>query len=365
MPRDLPSSPLLVEIAITGRCNLHCQYCFYGDEMAALNDLPTERWLDFLDELGRLAVYRIVLTGGEPFTRPDLFVLIDRAIENRMRYSILTNGTLIDERLLARFDKGKRRLRLDSIQVSIDGSRAEIHNRSRPGSFDRALRGLRLLVEAGFPATVRVTVNRYNVDDLEDIAWLLLEDVGLHSFTTNEAEPGGVAAHNPASIMLTPAQRLRAMETLSRLAERYEGRIGASAGPLALARLFGEIEQALAEGRTSLPGRGTLSGCGGVWTKMAVQHDGTMVPCHWLGSLHMGTIGVDDLQEVWLHHPLINRVRRRRDIPLESLETCRDCAYRGFCTGGCPGLALLLTGEMDAPSPMSCYRLHLEGANGM
>ena len=94
-PPGLKPRPKNVDISITGRCNLRCQYCFYADEMVALSDLPTERWLAFFEELGELAIQRVTLSGGEAFTRPDLFELIDGVIANKMRYSILSNGTLI------------------------------------------------------------------------------------------------------------------------------------------------------------------------------------------------------------------------------------------------------------------------------
>ena len=352
------SAPRKVDIAITGRCNLRCKYCFYADEMTALADLPTERWLAFFAELGDLAVQRVTLTGGEVFTRPDLFELIDGVIANRMRYSLLSNGTLITEEVLAQFETGKRRLRLDSIQVSIDGSRAEIHDRSRPKSFERALRGLRLLKEAGFPVTVRVTINTHNVDDLPNVARLLLEDVGLPSFSTNEAFPMGAGNCPGESVTLTRDQRQQAMDTLQALNERYDGRIGAQAGPLALARQFADIEARLARGETEMPGRGKLAACGGVFDKVDIQHDGTIVPCHLLPTFSMGKIGVDDLQEVWLHHPNINTIRQRRSIPIRTLETCRDCRYAGFCTGGCPGGVLNATGILLARDPAICYRIH-------
>jgi SynChlorMet cassette radical SAM/SPASM protein ScmE len=356
LPR-VPSAPSSVDIAITGRCNLKCKYCFYADEMTALSDLPTERWLSFFEELGRLAVQRVCLTGGEVFTRPDLFELIDGIVANHMRYNLLSNGTLITEETLHRFETGKRRLRLDYIQISIDGSRAEIHNRSRPDSFDRALRGLRLLVKSGFPATVRVTVNRYNVDDLEGIARLLLEDVGLPGFGTNEAYSCGATDRDQGRVLLTPPQREQAMDTLARLAAHYDGRISASAGPLSYAREFKRIEEALAAGETGSPGRGTLCGCGGMWSKLAVLHDGTIVPCHNLGTVHLGAVGMDDFQQVWLEHPTMVALRRRREIPLQSLETCRDCSYQGFCTGGCPQGALQVYGEINARNPFNCYRV--------
>jgi len=155
-PKGVAQAPKSVDLALTGRCNLSCRYCFYADSMTTRTDLPAERWLDFFTELGGLGVQRVCLSGGEIFVRPDIFALIDGVIENKMRYNILSNGTLITPDVIGAFSEGKRRLRLDSIQVSVDGSCAAIHDLSRPHkSFDRAVRGLRLLVEGKFPATVR------------------------------------------------------------------------------------------------------------------------------------------------------------------------------------------------------------------
>jgi SynChlorMet cassette radical SAM/SPASM protein ScmE len=364
-PPGLMATPRNIEISVTGGCNLKCQYCFYADEMAALSDLPTERWLAFFEELGQLAVQRVTLSGGELFTRPDLFQLIDGVIENKMRYSILTNGTLITEDTLREFAVGKRRLRLDSIQVSIDGSCAEVHDRSRPpNSFHRALRGLRLLVHARFPATVRVTINHHNVNDLENVARLLLEDVGLSSFSTNEAEQMGTARCFGQDVVLTEEERRQAMESLEVIVERYGGRVAAQAGPLTRTRTFHDIGERVARGETEMPGRGTLCSCGGVFQKMAVLHDGTMVPCNLLPKLTMGVIGVNPLKEAWLHHPSINLVRYRRQIPLSSLPTCRDCPYVGFCTGGCPGSVASKFGRLNVIDPVYCYRSYLEEAQG-
>jgi SynChlorMet cassette radical SAM/SPASM protein ScmE len=360
-PPGLSSRPRNVDISITGRCNLKCQYCFYADEMAALSDLPTARWLDCFEELGELAVQRVTLSGGEAFTRPDLFELIDGVIANRMRYSILSNGTLITKKTVAAFQEGKRRLRLDSIQVSIDGSCAEVHNKSRPpDSFDRAMRGLRLLKEAGFPVTVRATINRHNVDDLENIARLLIEDVGLSGFSTNEAEQMGSARCYGQDVMLTEEERRRAMQALTAIDARYGGRIGAQAGPLSRARHFAEIAERVARGETGIPGRGTLCSCGGVFSKMAILHDGTMVPCNLLPTLTMGVVGVNSIQEAWLHHPSINVVRHRRQIPLSALESCRDCPYIGFCAGGCPASVMSKFGQLNAIDPVICYRRYIE-----
>jgi SynChlorMet cassette radical SAM/SPASM protein ScmE len=350
-------SPREVDIAITGKCNLACQYCFYADEMVARSNLPTDRWLSFFEELRQLGVMTVCLTGGEVFTRPDLFELIDGIIANRMRYQLLSNGTMVTAQTLAQFEIGKRRQRMDSIQISVDGSSAEVHDLSRPKSFGRALEGLKLLKKAGYPVSVRVTINRFNVDDLENVAYLLLEEVGLSSFSTNEAYACGATNRTEDSIILTPAQRQQAMETLTRLSEQYDQRIQAQAGPLVFANEMKIMDEMRACGQNGRPGRGTLSSCGGAFTKIAVLHDGTIVPCHLLSTLRLGTIGVDSLQDIWLNHPTMKAMRQRREIPLSSLATCQGCTYQGFCTGGCPGGAVYAYGEINARNPMDCYRV--------
>ena len=362
-PGGMARVPESVDISLTGRCNLSCRYCFYADSMTARTDLPTERWLAFFKELGDMGVQRVCLSGGEVFLRPDLFTLIDGIIENRMRYSILTNGTLITEATIERFWEGKRRLRLDSIQVSIDGSCPGVHDLSRPpASFDRALGGLKLLATAKFPVTVRVTLNRHNIDDLENIARLLLEEVGLPGFSTNEAEAMGTARCHGENIILTDGERQRAMTILTALNRKYNQRISGDAGPLAIARMMSEIEDCLERGEKGIAGRGTLCACGGVFSKMAVLHDGTMVPCNLLPTLTMGVIGIRSLQEAWLTSPAINTIRYRRNIPLSALPGCSDCAYTGFCTGGCPASVMAKSGTLIGTDPLTCYRRYHDGA---
>jgi SynChlorMet cassette radical SAM/SPASM protein ScmE len=328
--------------------------------MNTLNDLPTERWLSILDELGKMAVQRVTLTGGEVFTRPDVFQLIDGIVANRMRYRILTNGTLITEKTLAEFEVGKRRLRLDTIQISVDGSRAEIHNLSRPpNSFERAIRALRLLVAEGFPVTARVTINQHNVDDLEDIASLLLQDVGLLNFSTNETSPMGSAKCTGENLILTRDQRRRAMETLARLNIQYGDCIGALSGPLVMAKRQADIKARMERGETESPKEGKLTSCGTVFSKMSILHDGTIVPCCLLPKLTMGVAGKNSLQDVWLHHPSINIVRQRGEIPVRMLPTCKNCQYAGFCSGGCPAMVMSQTGRLNARDPMDCYRIYV------
>ncbi len=358
----LHEAPRALDLSLTGRCNLRCAYCFYADEMVGRRDLPAERWLDFFRELDGLAVRSLTLSGGELFLRPDLWELLDGIVAARMRYSILTNGTLLTEDVLAQLGQAHRRRRLDVVQVSIDGSRAEIHDASRgKGSFEKAIRGLRLLRAAGFPATARVTVNRHNVGDLENVFRLLLDEIGLARVGTNDAMPMGTGCARREDIVLLPEQRPEAMRTLVRLEREYPGRLTATAGSLALWHMFREMEEARATGRkTRRWTMGCLSSCGCMFAKLAVHHDGMIVPCNMLAAAALGTIGETPIRSIWQDHPLLKEMRGRGKIPMDQVPGCAGCEWIPYCSGGCPAAEYTRTGEMNVANPECCYRRFLE-----
>ncbi|MBM4284636.1 MAG: SynChlorMet cassette radical SAM/SPASM protein ScmE [Deltaproteobacteria bacterium] len=352
-------SPREVEVAITTRCNLRCAYCSHFTSAADVgHDLPTGEWLEFFAELGRLAVMNITLEGGEPFLRKDLPELIEGIVNHRMRFGVLSNGTLITDEMAA-FLAATRRC--DSVQVSIDGSMPETHDACRgEGNFVRAMNGLQALQRHGVPVSVRVTIHRRNLRDLEGVARLLLEEVGLPNFSTNYASFMGLCRSQADTVQLTTAERSEAMENLHRLNRKYGGRVTGTAGPVAELQDWQEVLQAQQEGRAGLPGRGVLVACGGLFTKLAVRADGVLVPCMQMCHLELGRINRDDLGEVWRRHPELTRLRRRNEIALADFDFCRGCRFIPFCTGNCPALAYTMTGLENHPAPDSCLRRFLE-----
>ena len=80
-------TPRIVDIAITGQCNLRCAYCSHFSSPGEVpEDLTTVEWLSFFGELNRLTVMNVILQGGEPFCRTDLKRLLEGIVENRMRF---------------------------------------------------------------------------------------------------------------------------------------------------------------------------------------------------------------------------------------------------------------------------------------
>jgi SynChlorMet cassette radical SAM/SPASM protein ScmE len=321
-------------------------------------DLPKEGWLQFFEELNRCAVMNVTLEGGEPFYRKDLNELVEGIVENRMRFNILSNGTLITDEMAAFLASTER---CDGVQVSIDGSVPTTHDACRgEGNFLRAMNGIKSLQNHNVPVSVRVTIHRQNVWDLENVSKLLLEEVGLPSFSTNAASYMGLCRKNTDQVQLTVEERSLAMDTLLKLNEKYNGRISASAGPLAEGKNWLEMERALGERQEALDGRGFLSGCNGPTSQIAVRADGVMVPCIQMSHIELGRINRDNLQEVWQEHHELKRLRERHKISLTEFEFCQECEYLGYCTGNCPALAYTILGKEDHPSPDACLKRFLE-----
>jgi SynChlorMet cassette radical SAM/SPASM protein ScmE len=355
----LMRTPKSLDLEITGACNLRCRYCsHFSSEGDVDQDLATEEWLAFLDKLGRCSVLEVCLQGGEPFMREDLRQIIDGIVRNRMRFSVLTNGTLITDETAAHIASTGR---CNAIQVSIDGSMEITHDAFRGrGSFGMAVAGLKTLLEHGVPATVRVTIHKRNVSDLAAVAKLLLEEIGLSSFSTNSAAHLGLCRRNREPVQLDAEEKSLAMRSLLHLTGKYEGRISASAGPLAEARMWLEMERAAAYPKVGAKSGGYLNGCGGPMTKLAVRADGVIVPCTLLPGMELGRINRDELREVWLEHPELNRFRRRSSISLRDFEFCSGCRYVDSCTGNCPAVAYTMLKDAYHPNPDACYRCFLD-----
>jgi len=356
-------SPRTVHLEISSKCNLRCHYCYYFDNDAVdYTNLPTEQWLQFFVELGRLAVMNVSLAGGEPFLRPDLRELIEGIIQNKMRFCILSNGTLIDDQI-AEYIAGTHRC--NYVQVSIDGASAKVHDSCRgKGSFVKAVSGIKTLQRHNVPVAVRVTLHHHNVHDIENIACFLLDELGISSFGTNSAGYIGACRKNAGEVLLTNEDRQIAMHDLLNLSQKYPGRIAASAGPLYEAEYWRKMEAARLNRDPAFPNCGHLTACGCPFSEISVRADGIIIPCSMLAHMVLGRINQDSLQDVWLNNPELNQLRRRRKIPLNELDFCRGCNYMQYCTGNCPGTAFNLTGDTNSPSPDACLRKFLaEGGN--
>ncbi|MDD2733605.1 MAG: radical SAM protein [Desulfuromonadaceae bacterium] len=172
--------PLFGILIVTYRCNHKCIYCDMPDVARSCAEqsrpeFDTAAFCSVIDEMAQLGVKAIALTGGEPLLRTDILELISHARRKGIMTHLSTNGALIGE-LEA---KGLIEAGLDSISVSIDGTTAEIHGRSRKsqGALERAQAAIRMLVEErnkqGSPVRIKIltVLSKNNIDDIVNILY--------------------------------------------------------------------------------------------------------------------------------------------------------------------------------------------------
>lgn len=355
----LMRTPRTLDVSITNNCNLKCCYCSDSTEDSNWReDLPIEEWSQFFTELNHCATISVTISGGEPLLRGDIIHILQCIVDNRMRYSILTNGTLVTNYIANWIFNSKR---CDSVQVSIDGSCPETHDSFRgKGSFEEAVGGLKRLQKHNIPVGVRLTIHRKNVYHLFEIVHYLLVDLKLPTISTNAASYLGRCRNDSVTIQLTTEERSFAMETLLELSEKFGDRISATAGPLAEARLWSEMETARRAKHEGFKNAGFLRSCGGVFSKLAVSANGCYLPCSQMQHLVLGRINKDKLYTLWHNHPKLQELRNRIHLPLSNYKFCNDCDYIAYCRGNCPALAYTQTGSENHPSPDACLKRFLE-----
>jgi mycofactocin biosynthetic radical S-adenosylmethionine protein MftC len=160
------SAPICLTWELTYACNLRCRHCLSSSGRAASNELSTSQAFVVIDQMIEMQVFYANVGGGEPLGRPDFRDIVEHAVGRGLGMKVSTNGTLVDDSMAQWISETPY---LD-IQISIDGTSAEINDRIRGrGSFDSALRAMDRLADRGFRFTLNSVVTRANIDDLDEL----------------------------------------------------------------------------------------------------------------------------------------------------------------------------------------------------
>ncbi len=345
----------------TAGCNLECIHCRRLDVSHELmkSDMSTEQARRMIDDLAGFARCILVFSGGEPLMRPDVFDLAAHAREKGLLIALASNGTLIDETMAGRIaDTGFHR-----VSISLDGADATTHDgfRKLPGSFDRAVRGLKLLRQAGVSTQVNCTIARHNANQLEAVLKLAesVDASAMHYFLLVPVGCGEQIAED---------QMLDASEVERRLLEVYELeqstalQVKATCAP----HYYRIIRQeAMARG-TPMPshqghphahaGSGDVGraqsemgavtkGCLAGTAVCFVSHEGDVFPCGYL-PISAGNVTRRSLADIWANSDVFAKLRDP-DL-LEG--KCGCCEYRNVCSG-CRARAFYEHGNYLAEEP--------------
>jgi heme b synthase len=344
--------PRLVFWELTTGCNLRCVHCrASATELMSPNDLSYAESCRVVDQIAEYAPLILVLSGGEPLWRRDVFDLAQRARSRGLRVALATNGTLVDEAMAERIrDAG-----IERVAVSLDGAGAATHDnvRGMPGAFDAALRGLTLLKGLGVPTQINTTVTRHNAHQLGAMIDLA-ESLGVVAFHLFLLVPVG------CGLEIAEEQAIRGEEAEEILTWFYQRstvtsmELKATCAPHYYRIMRQQRAEARREGIPLAPlathgmhaiTKGCLAGTGVCF----VSHQGEVYPCGYL-PVSAGNLREEPFREIWEHAEIFESLRH--DDNLEG--KCGCCEFRNVCSG-CRARAFGVTGNYLGEEPSCVY----------
>ena len=346
--------PRLVFWELTKGCNLRCVHCrASAQELASPLDLDTADALKVIDKLAAYAHPVLVLSGGEPLFRKDLFALASYATERGLPVALASNGTLITPEVAARLRvSGIRR-----VAISFDGADAETHDRFRglPGAFEAALRGLLAAQGAGLSTQINTTVTRRTAPQLPRILQMAVT-LGVDALHTFLLVPVGCGADLPAEEMVPADEYEKILNWFYDREKEGVLELKATCAPhYHRVRKQREVEERRAGGppaaspllaRSHRGGAGCLAGTGVCF----ISHRGEVFPCGYL-PLKAGDLRTQSFAEVWEESPVFAVLRD----PDSLKGKCRLCEFRKLCLG-CRARAYAATGDFLSEEPVCAYR---------
>jgi radical SAM protein with 4Fe4S-binding SPASM domain len=305
--------PMTALWEITYACNHKCAFCYNCPERGR-RELSKDQIIEGLHKIADLGCIFLVLSGGEPLTRPDFFDIAWAGKRLGFALRIYTNGYLVDE-IVAR---KMRDLMPFEIEVSFHGSRAETFDKLTgvPGSFERVLQGIRNLRAQGLKVNMKCPITRWNQSELRDIK-ALAESLGCHAEFDAVITPRDDGDTSPLALQ----------------ADREF-----------LEKLWSPEYADITHEEVPVPRNDTIvqANCGTGRSTVALDPYGNIYPCvQWRRSAGLIT-EVQDMRALWKESPVLNEVRRiALEIPKTTLKTCESGEFCSFC----PGVAEVQTGD--------------------
>jgi heme d1 biosynthesis radical SAM protein NirJ len=349
-----PAGPVVIWNLVR-RCNLTCRHCY---ATSADKDFPgelgTAQVFTVLNDLKGFRVPVLILSGGEPLMRPDIFEISHRAKAMGFYLALSSNGTLITRDNIGAIAS----VGYDYVGISLDGMRAT-HDRfrRRDGAFDEALRGIRLCRDAGLKIGLRFTLTQNNAPELPEL--LQLMDVeGIDKFYLSHLNYAGRGYKNRRDDVQHRITR-EAMELLfercwedvleGRTREFVTGNNDAD-GPF----LLQWVKRRLPEHRERM--RAMLEAWGGNASGVNVaniDNEGRVHPDTMWWDYTLGSVKERPFSGIWrdTSDPLMAGLKRKHR-PLNG--RCGDCAFLSICGGNSRTRAWRLTGDPWAEDP-GCY----------
>lgn len=332
---------------ITMACNMRCMHCGSACSHALPEELTTEEAMTLCDDIGKLGMKWVTLSGGEPLTRKDWPQIAQRLNENNVIPNIITNGWLLDEDTI----KLMKESGIGTVAISLDGVR-ETHDAIRcKGSFDKNMDSFKLLKKNDQYSGAITSINKTNLKELDQIKDVLL-DLGVDSWQLQICIPMGNMANHPEELVEPKDIDVILDFCLKTALEKKI--IIYPADCLGYYTEKEEIIRAISLGNSSFA---PWAGCNAGKRGFGILHNGDILGCTSIRdrSYIEGNIRERSIVDIWNDE---NAFKWMRNMTRDDLEgACKRCTYGDICLGGCPNTRLTMNGTMKSENPYCSFKV--------
>lgn len=319
-------NPYLISWNLTKRCNLKCSHCYLDAEELSdgTGDISTNEALKIVDELAVASPgAMLILTGGEPLLRDDIFEIAAYAKERAMTVVLGTNGTLIDDELIKKIKDSD----ISGVGISLDSVSADYHDKLRAidGAWARTIASAKLLHDAQLDFQIHLTVTKDNRLELAEMA-RLAEELNAKSLNIFFLVCTG---RGEEMTDLSPEEYEEALMTIDRLAVDYEGRLMVRARCAPHIKRITASESAYAN---------ITSGCIAGRGYIRISPEGQVTPCPYVPPTEdtpsILNTRLDKIFEVDIFKSFAKPNYGGKCGECEFMETCGGCRARALATSG-------------------------------
>ncbi len=342
----------LVAWELTRSCNLFCAHCRGSATSDSYRDeLSTKECYRLIDQILAVGHPIIILTGGEPLSRSDVFQIARYAVSKGLRVVMGTNGTLITEEMAAKL----KDVPISRLGISLDFPVADLQDnfRGQAGAYSAAMNGITNARQAGIEVQINSTITKLNVNYLDELLALALE-VGAVAFHPFMLVPTG-RGKGLESVELTPEHYERTLHWIYNKQVELGDRIFFK--PTDVPHYLRVVKQRQKQDQRVRPEpaaghnaantitRGCLAGIGFCF----ISYQGKVKGCGYL-DVEAGDIRKESFVQVWTNSPLFRKLRDLSNLKGK----CGVCEYKRIC-GGCRARAFEATGDCLEAEPYCIY----------
>ncbi|TRO44618.1 radical SAM protein [Candidatus Bathyarchaeota archaeon] len=316
--------PLVVSWNVTRKCNLKCSHCYInatkGELKGELTNAEAKRLMDQIAEVSRPL---LILSGGEPLLRRDIYELIQYGTNKGFRMGLGSNGSLINEIVAKKLkDAGVK-----TVSISLDSCDPEKHDAFRgvKGSWQKAVNAITALKQNGLLVQVNTTVTQQNHGEIDEIM-SFTEQIGVENFHLFFLVPTGRGTKFDD---ISPAQYENMITSTFAKTGKHKLNVRPSCAPQ-----FMRIAKAM-----GLDMKQWIRGCLAGLYYCRVYPNGDITPCPYLPT-KLGNIKEKTFSEIWFNSEVFKNLRDFNTLKGK----CGVCDYRSLC-GGCRARAYGLSSD--------------------